>query len=124
MKPELRKIFESAESEDRGLTAREVAAVINSIPAEERMARTEILAAVNGAGGADSPEVRDAIAETLKYMEMRATDAREERARLDREAEVRSLVAANSSILTPSTGGRLPLTSGGRSCRRLPNTAP
>jgi HK97 family phage major capsid protein len=105
MKPELRKIFESAESEDRGLTAREVAAVINSIPAEERMARTEILAAVNGEGGADSPEVRDAIAETLKYMEMRAADAREERARLDREAEVRSLVGANSSILTPSSGG-------------------
>ncbi|NEA49214.1 phage major capsid protein [Streptomyces sp. SID10815] len=105
MKPDLRKIFEAAESEDRGLTSREVAAVINSIPAEKRMARTEILAAVNGEVGADSPEVRDAISETLKYMEMRASDAREERARLDREAEVRSLVSANPGILTPGSVG-------------------
>lgn len=42
METELRKIFDSAESEDRGLSAREIAAVINSIPAEERMARTEV----------------------------------------------------------------------------------
>lgn len=101
LKTELRKIFESAESDDRGLSAREIAAVINSIPAEERMARTEILAAVNGADGSDSPETRRAIAETLKYMEMRTLDAREDRARLDREIEARNLVAAHSPILTP-----------------------
>ncbi|MFI5683796.1 phage major capsid protein [Streptomyces sp. NPDC051636] len=105
MKSELRKIFDSAESEDRGLTAREVASVINSIPAEERMARTEILAAVNGEGGASSPEVRDAIASTLKAMEMRAADAREDRAALDRETEVRSLLAASSGLLTPTSTG-------------------
>ncbi|MFD3332605.1 phage major capsid protein [Streptomyces sp. NPDC058700] len=103
MKTELRKIFDSAESEDRGLSAREIAAVINSIPAEERMARTEILVAVNGSDGSDSPETRRAIAETLKYMEMRAIDAREDRARADREAEVRNLVAAHSAILTPGS---------------------
>lgn len=114
MKPELRKIFESAESENRGLTAREVAAVINSIPAEERMARTEILAAVNGEGGADSSEVRDAIASTLDAMEMRASDAREDRAMLDRVAEVRSLAAAIPSVLTP-TGSMPPGTEEWRS---------
>ncbi|MFD3654241.1 phage major capsid protein [Streptomyces sp. NPDC058620] len=101
MKTELRKIFDSAESEDRGLSAREIAAVINSIPAEERMARTEILAAVNGAEGTESPETRRAIAETLKHMDMRATDAREDRSRINHENEVRSLLAANSGVLTP-----------------------
>lgn len=106
MKPELRKIFESAEVEDRGLTAREVAAVINSIPAEERMARTEILAAVNSEG--DSPEVRDAIAETLKYMEMRAVDAREERAKLEREAEVRAIAEKAGALVMPLSGSALP----------------
>ncbi|MEU2546250.1 phage major capsid protein [Streptomyces roseolus] len=99
MKTELRKIFDSAESEDRGLSSREIAAVINSIPAEERMARTEILAAVNGENGADSPETRDSIAETLKYMEVRAIDAREDRARFDREAEVRALAAQVGGVL-------------------------
>ncbi|UXY21541.1 phage major capsid protein [Streptomyces cynarae] len=106
LKPELRKIFDAAEAEDRGLTAREVAAVINSIPAEERMARTEILAAVNSEGGADSPETRDAIAETLKYMEMRAVDAAEERAKAERDAEVRALVARMgpaASVVTPGS---------------------
>ncbi|MGA5217329.1 phage major capsid protein [Streptomyces cinereoruber] len=103
MKTELRKIFDSAESEDRGLSSREIATVINSIPAEERMARTEILAAVNGSDGSDSPETRKAIAETLKYMEMRAIEAREDRARADREAEVRNLIAASSAILTPGS---------------------
>lgn len=101
---QLRKIFETAESEDRGLTSREIAAVINSIPAEERMARTEILAAVNGEGGADSQEVRDAIASTLRAMEMRAADAREDRARLDREGEVRSLASRDAAVVTPSGG--------------------
>ncbi|MEU2981028.1 phage major capsid protein [Streptomyces hirsutus] len=101
MKPELRKIFDSAESENRGLTAREVAAVINSIPAEERMARTEVLAAVNGEGGADSPEVRESIAATLKAMEGRAADAREDRAALDREAEVRALAAKAGGLVVP-----------------------
>lgn len=95
MKTELRKIFDSAESEDRGLSAREIAAVINSVPAEERMARTEILAVVNGPGGSDSPETRNAIAETLKYMEMRGTDARENRARVNHENEVRELLGTN-----------------------------
>ncbi|MFZ4299935.1 phage major capsid protein [Streptomyces cinereoruber] len=104
MKTELRKIFDSAESEDRGLSAREIAAVINSIPAEERMARTEILAAVNGSDGSDSPETRKAIAETLKYMEMRTLDAREDRARADRENEVRSLAARMGSMAIPSAG--------------------
>ncbi|MFF6789708.1 phage major capsid protein [Streptomyces filamentosus] len=103
MKTELRKIFESAEAEDRGLSTREIAAVINSIPAEERMARTEILAAVNGSDGPDSPETRRAIAETLKYMEYRAIEAREDRARADRETEVLNLVAAHSAILTPGS---------------------
>ncbi|MEU9175169.1 phage major capsid protein [Streptomyces sp. NPDC048420] len=105
MKTELRKIFDSAESEDRGLTAREVAAVINSIPAEERMARTEILAAVNGENGPTAPETRDSIAETLKYMEMRAVDAREDRARLDREAEVRALAAQAGAPVLPVASG-------------------
>ncbi|MFD7629352.1 phage major capsid protein [Streptomyces sp. NPDC059851] len=106
MKTELRKIFESAESDDRGLSPREIAAVINSIPAEERMARTEILAAVNGADGSDSPETRRAIAETLKHMELRTLDAREDRASFDRETEVRNLVAAaHSAILTPGSAG-------------------
>ncbi|MGY3680238.1 phage major capsid protein [Streptomyces sp. TE33382] len=108
MKPELRNIFDAAEAEDRGLTAREVAAVINSIPAEERMARTEILAAVNGPGGADSPETRHSISETLKYMEMRTVDAREDRARLDREAEVRALAEGAGGLLMPSGGSALP----------------
>ncbi|MFF7969119.1 phage major capsid protein [Streptomyces sp. NPDC007903] len=108
MKPELRKIFDAAESEDRGLNAREVAAVINSIPAEERMARTEVLAAVNGPDGANSPETRDAISETLKYMEMRAVDAREDRARLDREAEVRALAAKAGAVVMPISGSALP----------------
>ncbi|MFJ4974904.1 phage major capsid protein [Streptomyces coeruleorubidus] len=101
MKTELHKIFETAEIENRGLTAREVAAVINSIPAEERMARTEILAAVNGENGAHSPETRDSIASTLKAMEMRAADAREDRARLDREAEVRTLAAKVGGLVVP-----------------------
>ncbi|MCA2200339.1 hypothetical protein [Streptomyces sp. SMS_SU21] len=101
MKLELRKIFETAESEDRGLSAREIAAVINSIPAEERMARTEILAAVNGPNGADSPETRDLIAETLNHMESRAVDAREDRARHDREAEVRALAERAGNVLMP-----------------------
>ncbi|SOE30200.1 phage major capsid protein [Streptomyces sp. OK228] len=110
MKPELRKMFDAAEAEDRGLTAREVATVINSIPAEERMARTEILAAVNGENGPTAPETRDSIAETLKYMEMRAVDAREDRARLDREAEVRALVERQgvAAIVTPGSGSGLP----------------
>ncbi|MYQ90740.1 phage major capsid protein [Streptomyces sp. SID4946] len=103
MKTELRKIFETAESEDRGLSAREIAAVINSVPAEERMARTEILAAVNGAGGSDSPETREAIAETLRYMEMRAVDAIEERAIRDRENEVRALAVRYGDALTPGS---------------------
>ncbi|MET7719056.1 hypothetical protein [Streptomyces sp. NPDC005407] len=102
MKPELRKILETAEAEDRGLTAREVAAVINSIPAEERMARTEILAAVNGPDGADSPETRRSIAETLKYMEIRAIDAREERAKLERETEVRAIAEKAGALVMPS----------------------
>ncbi|WP_225075204.1 phage major capsid protein [Streptomyces sp. CoT10] len=101
MKPELRKIFETAEAEDRGLSDREIAAVIGSIPVEERMARTEILAAVNGEHGADSPETRDAIANTLKYMEIRAADAREDRARVDREVEVRALAAETGSLTIP-----------------------
>ncbi|MFI9120128.1 hypothetical protein ACIGW0_12150 [Streptomyces bikiniensis] len=104
MKTELRKIFDSAESEDRGLSSREIAAVINSIPAEERMARTEILAAVNGSDGSDSPETRKEISETLKYMEMRAIDAREDRARVDRENEARSLGVRMGSMVTPSVG--------------------
>ncbi|MFG3018310.1 phage major capsid protein [Streptomyces sp. NPDC048254] len=108
MKPELRKIFDAAEAEERGLTAREVAAVINSVPAEERMARTEILAAVNGPNGANSPETRNSIAETLKYMELRAVDAREDRARLDREAEVRALVENVGGIVTPGGAPGLP----------------
>jgi HK97 family phage major capsid protein len=108
MKPELRKIFDAAEAEERGLTAREVAAVINSVPAEERMARTEILAAVNGPNGANSPETRNSIAETLKYMELRAEDAREDRARLDREAEVRALVERAGAVVTPTSGSALP----------------
>ncbi|MFJ4529651.1 phage major capsid protein [Streptomyces nigrescens] len=103
MKTELRKILETAETEDRGLSAREIAAVINSVPAEERMARTEILAAVNGAAGSDSPETRTAIAETLKHMDLRAFDAVEERARLDRENEVRSLAQRHGGFLTPGT---------------------
>ncbi|MER7152098.1 phage major capsid protein [Streptomyces lydicus] len=103
MKTELRKILETAETEDRGLSAREIAAVINSVPAEERMARTEILAAVNGAAGSDSPETRTAIAETLKHMDLRAFDAVEERARLDRENEVRSLTQRHGGFLTPGT---------------------
>ncbi|WP_143662771.1 phage major capsid protein [Streptomyces sp. CB03238] len=102
MKPELRKMFDAAEAEDRGLNVREIAAVINSVPVEERMARTEILAAVNGPHGANSPETRNAIAETLKCMEMRAADAREDRAMLDREAEVRSLAAKAGSLFIPS----------------------
>ncbi|WP_158943484.1 phage major capsid protein [Streptomyces sp. NRRL S-378] len=102
---QLRKMFETAESEDRGLTSREIAAVINSIPAEERMARTEILAAVNGEGGADSPEVRDAIASTLRAMEMRAADSREDRDRADWENEVRSLTN-RSGIAAMPTGGK------------------
>ncbi|MDF3141689.1 MULTISPECIES: phage major capsid protein [unclassified Streptomyces] len=108
MKPELRKILETAEAEDRGLTAREVAAVINSIPAEERMARTEILAAVNGPNGTDSAETRDSIAETLKYMELRAIDAREDRARLDREAEVRAIAEKAGALVMPIGGSGLP----------------
>ncbi|WP_406332872.1 phage major capsid protein [Streptomyces sp. NBC_00203] len=108
MKPELRKIFDAAESEDRGLTAREVAAVINSIPAEERMARTEILAAVNGENGPSATETRDSIAETLKYMEMRAIDAREDRAIADREAEVRALAEKAGGVLMPGGGSGLP----------------
>ncbi|WP_225826848.1 phage major capsid protein [Streptomyces naphthomycinicus] len=108
MKSELRKIFDAAEVESRGLDAREIAAVINSIPAEERMARTEILAAVNGEGGANSPEVRESIAETLKYMEMRAVDAREDRARADREAEVRTLAAKAGGVAMPLGGSALP----------------
>ncbi|WP_328720871.1 phage major capsid protein [Streptomyces sp. NBC_00247] len=101
MKTELRKIFDSAESEDRGLSAREIAAVINSVPAEERMARTEILAAVNGANGPESPETRMAIQETLKYMEMRAVDAREDRARIDRENEARTLSDKAGALVMP-----------------------
>lgn len=65
------------------------------------MARTEILAAVNGENGSESPETRDAIAATLNAMEIRTADAREDRARLDREAEVRSLFSKNAGILTP-----------------------
>ncbi|MFF3407511.1 phage major capsid protein [Streptomyces sp. NPDC002742] len=108
MKPELRKIFDAAESEDRGLTAREVAAVINSIPAEERMARTEILAAVNGENGPSAAETRDSIAETLKYMEMRAVDAREDRATVDREAEIRALVEKAGTVVVPNGGSGFP----------------
>lgn len=48
IKPEIRKLLAAAKEEERGLTTREIAAVINSIPADERMARTEVLAAVNG----------------------------------------------------------------------------
>ncbi|MGW2585531.1 phage major capsid protein [Streptomyces virginiae] len=105
MKITFRKMFENAEAEGRGFSSREIAAVINSIPAEERMARTEILAAVNGPDGPGSPETRDAIAETLSAMEMRAADAREDRARLDREIEARSLAAAHSPVLTPASAG-------------------
>jgi HK97 family phage major capsid protein len=65
------------------------------------MARTEVLAAVNGEHGTDSPETRNAIAETLKYMEMRAVDAREDRTQIDREAEVRALAANFGSVVAP-----------------------
>ncbi|MBT2524702.1 phage major capsid protein [Streptomyces sp. ISL-99] len=104
MKIELRKIFESAEADNSGLTDRQIAAVINSIPAEERMARTEILAAINGPHGSNSPETRKSIAETLNYMEMRAADSREDRSRLDRESEVRSLAARAGAVAIPSGG--------------------
>jgi len=104
MKVELRKIFENAEAENRGLDAKEIAAVINSIPVEERMARTEILAAVNSPGAASSPETRAVIVETLEHMEMRAEDAREDRARRDREDEVRALAArAPMGLFTQSS---------------------
>ncbi|MFI9186240.1 phage major capsid protein [Streptomyces goshikiensis] len=101
MKITFRKMFENAEAEGRGFSSREIAAVINSIPAEERMARMEILAAVNGQDGPDSPETRDAIASTLMAMEMRAADAREDRAAAAREAEVRALAAKVGSALIP-----------------------
>ncbi len=65
------------------------------------MARTEILAAVNGPNGADSPETRDLIAETLNHMESRAIDAREDCARHDREAEVRALAERAGNVLMP-----------------------
>ncbi|MFJ8346044.1 phage major capsid protein [Streptomyces sp. NPDC094153] len=106
MKPELRKIFETAEAEDRGFDSREIAAVINSIPAEERMARTEILAAVNGENGARSPETRDAIAETLNAMEIRAASAREDRAIRERENEVRSLAQQAGGLVLPGNPER------------------
>ncbi|MFD6469382.1 phage major capsid protein [Streptomyces goshikiensis] len=101
MKITFHKMLENAEAEGRGFNSREIAAVINAIPAEERMARTEILAAVNGPDGPDSPETRDAIASTLMAMEMRAADAREDGARAAREAEVRALAARAGAVLTP-----------------------
>ncbi|MFI0964104.1 phage major capsid protein [Streptomyces sp. NPDC021080] len=102
IKPEIRKLLNAAEGEERGLNAREVAAVINSIPADERMARTEILAAVNGPNGPDSPETREAIAETLKFMELRAADAAEDTARAAFEAEARSLAQRAGGALLGS----------------------
>jgi HK97 family phage major capsid protein len=90
-RPEIKKMLDTAGAEGRGLSSREVAAVINSIPAEERLARTEILAAVNGPDGPDSAETREAITNTLKYMEMRAVDAADDAARVARENEVREL---------------------------------
>ncbi|MFF4393392.1 phage major capsid protein [Streptomyces sp. NPDC001552] len=98
-------MFETAEAEERGFNAREIAAVINSIPAEERMARTEVLAAVNGEHGSTSAETREAIASTLKAMEMRVADAREDRGRSDWENEVRSL-AERSGIVAMPIGGK------------------
>ncbi|MFF5030035.1 phage major capsid protein [Streptomyces collinus] len=100
IKPEIRKLLTAAEDEERGLDAREIAAVINSIPAEERMARTEILAAVNGPNGPDAPETREAIAKTLAFMEIRAVDAAEDAARAARETEGRALAARAGDVFT------------------------
>ncbi|MBT2450452.1 hypothetical protein J7F03_25925 [Streptomyces sp. ISL-43] len=112
LKPELRKIFETAEAEERGFSSREIAAVINSIPAEERMARTEVLAAINGEHGSTSAETREAIASTLKAMEMRAADAREDRDRSDWESEVRALTERSGIAALP-----VPVTNTGRGTR-------
>ncbi|MER6255487.1 phage major capsid protein [Streptomyces sp. NPDC001584] len=97
-------MFETAEAEERGFNAREIAAVINSIPAEERMARTEVLAAVNGEHGSTSAETREAIASTLKAMEMRVADAREDRGRSDWESEVRALTERSGIAALPVSG--------------------
>lgn len=101
IKPEIRKLLASAKDEERGLTPREIAAVINSIPAEERTARTEILAAVNGTFGPDAPETRVAISDAFKRMESRAADADDDAARIAREAEARSLAARAGGLWTP-----------------------
>ncbi|MGV9272643.1 phage major capsid protein [Streptomyces griseosporeus] len=101
MKIELRKIFETAESGNRGLTAQEIAAVINSTDIGTE-ARAEALAMING-GRASTPEGRDALRTVLEADAETAAEHAEHRARTGAwEAEVRSLVEGDRGILTPS----------------------
>ncbi|MEU9437943.1 phage major capsid protein [Streptomyces sp. NPDC048252] len=101
MKIELRKVFESAESGNRGLSAHEIAAVINSTDIGTE-ARAEALAMING-GRASTTEGRDALRTVLEADAATAAEHAEHRTRTDAwETEVRSLVANQGNLLTPT----------------------
>ncbi|TQJ56007.1 phage major capsid protein [Streptomyces sp. SLBN-115] len=101
MKIELRKVFESAESGNRGLSAHEIAAVINSTDIGTE-ARAEALAMING-GRARTIEGRDALRTVLEADAATAVEHAEHRARTEAfENEVRRLVANQGNLLTPT----------------------
>ncbi|MBK3532434.1 phage major capsid protein [Streptomyces sp. MBT67] len=90
MKTELRKIFDSAESEDRGLSAREIAAMIS----KAGDSRQSVLAVINQAK-ANTPEGRDA----LRSVFADATEARQLETRVQSESDSTYLAQARGQLM-------------------------
>ncbi|MGW1029244.1 phage major capsid protein [Streptomyces sp. NPDC002577] len=105
MKLALREMFDDAEARERGLTAGEIAYVINNTPPRSEY-RTEIVAMING-GKASTPEGRAALRTLMEESERRSDTseipAAESPSLEDRQAETRSFAQKLGSAALPSS---------------------
>ncbi|MDX2891941.1 phage major capsid protein [Streptomyces scabiei] len=107
MKPELRKMFDAAETQHRGLLPDEIASVLNSTE-RGTDARAEAIAMING-GQARTPEGRDALRKLLEDDAKTAAEYAEHRARTEAfEAEIRALAAKAGPVVMPIGSSGLP----------------